>query len=76
MLKGFLLSNGLLEDESNDMSQIQTDIWTYIDRRISEWIMNGNVDQEWDAYLIEIDKTGISKWISTKQAAYDRWSCA
>ena len=60
-------------EESADMIQLQTDIRAYIERKMSEWIINGKVDAEWDAYLTEIDRAGLPKWISINQAAYDRF---
>jgi putative aldouronate transport system substrate-binding protein len=63
-------------EESAEMSQLQTDIRNYIDRRFSTWVMDGGVDQEWDAYLAEIDNVGLSKWLEIKQAAYDRFEAS
>ena len=59
--------------ESTDMIQLQTDIRAYIERKMSEWIINGKIDAEWDAYLTEINKAGLPKWLSINQAAYDRF---
>lgn len=62
-------------DEANDMNKLQNDIFNLVERKASEWIMKGGVsDAEWDAYLKEIDKAGLPKWISIKQAAYDRYN--
>ena len=63
-------------DESKDMAQLQTDMVQYIERRVSEWIMNGRINAEWDSYLAELDKVGQAKWLSIKQAAYDRYMAA
>ena len=59
--------------ESTDMAQLQTDMRQYMDRRACEWIINGKIDAEWNAYLAELDKVGQAKWLQIKQAAYDRY---
>lgn len=60
-------------EESSEMVQLQTDIRAYIERRMSEWIVNGKVESDWASYLTEIDKAGLPKWITINQAAYDRF---
>jgi putative aldouronate transport system substrate-binding protein len=60
-------------EESVDMLQLQTDMVQYIERKASEWIMNGQIEAEWDAYLTEIERVGLPRWLSIKQAAYDRY---
>ncbi len=62
--------------EADEMVQLDTDMVTYIDRRISEWIMNGQVEAEWDAYLAEIEQVGLPRWLEIKQVAYDRFMAA
>ena len=63
-------------EEADEMTQLQLDMQQYIDRRVSEWIMNGKIEEEWDDYLEEIEKVGLKKWLSIKQAAYDRFMSA
>jgi putative aldouronate transport system substrate-binding protein len=60
-------------EESEIMGILHNDIRTYIERRTSEWIINGNVDAEWDAYLEEIQHVGLPQWLEINQAAYDRY---
>jgi putative aldouronate transport system substrate-binding protein len=64
------------EEESVEIGQLQTDIRQYIDRKVSEWMMNGNIDAEWDSYLAELDKMGVNQWTEIKQTAYDRYISA
>lgn len=61
------------QEESETMGILQSDLRTYIERRTSEWIINGNVDAEWDAYLQEIQGVGLPQWLEINQAAYDRY---
>ncbi len=61
-------------EEANEMNKLQTDIFNLIESKASQWILNGNIDAEWDSYLKELDKAGQAKWLSIKQAAYDRFT--
>jgi putative aldouronate transport system substrate-binding protein len=38
----------------------------------TEWYQNGKIEQEWDAYLKELDRLGLQEWLQIKQAGYDR----
>ena len=60
-------------EESNEMAQLQTDIQTFIDRKTSEWMRNGNIDAEWDNYIKELNSMGLDRWLEIKQEAYDRF---
>lgn len=61
-------------EESESISVTSTDIQNYINRKSGEWILNGTVDEEWDAYLAELEKMGIDSLIETMQTAYDRFT--
>jgi putative aldouronate transport system substrate-binding protein len=63
-------------EESTEMAQLQTDMLQYIERRACEWIMNGKVEAEWDAYLAEMERVGQKRWLEIKQVAYDRYMAA
>jgi putative aldouronate transport system substrate-binding protein len=63
-------------EESSEMAQLQTDMVQYIERRGCEWIINGKIDAEWDAYLAELERVGQARWLEIKQAAYDRYMAA
>lgn len=62
------------EEESSALSTLHGDIYTYVDRKIAEWMMNGGIDEEWDDYIDEINKMGYEELMKTYQGAYDRYS--
>jgi len=39
----------------------------------SQWITNGGIDSEWDAYVKNVEKTGLSKNIEIMQKYYDEY---
>jgi len=60
------------EDELDRLSTIEADLIPYIHRIKAEWITNGKADEEWDAYLAELERLNVSEWLEIKQAGYDR----
>lgn len=59
-------------DELDRLSTIETDLFAYVLRMRTEWYQNGKIEQEWDAYLKELDRLGLQEWLQIKQAGYDR----
>lgn len=59
-------------EELDRLSSIETDLFPYVLQKRSEWIENGKVDAEWDAYLKELDRLGLQEWLKIKQDGYDR----
>lgn len=60
-------------EEADEAALIKTDILSFIERKASEWIMNGGVDEQWDAYLKELNAMGLERFLQINQAAYDRY---
>ena len=54
-------------DELDRLSTIEADLFPYLERMRTEWYQNGKVDQEWDAYLKELDRLGLQEWLTIKQ---------
>ena len=59
------------EKDLDKISQVEADMNDYIYRKRAEWIVNGNIDKEWDSYLKELDKYGLNDWLKIKQKYYD-----
>lgn len=60
-------------EESDIVSQVQADLITYADRRAAEWVMNGKIDEEWDAYLQELENMNLQGYLQAVQSAQDRF---
>ena len=59
--------------ESEEVALLKTDLLSYIERRASDWIMNGGIEEDWDSYLNELDAMGLGRLVEINQAAYDRF---
>ncbi|AJY75873.1 ABC transporter substrate-binding protein [Paenibacillus beijingensis] len=59
-------------EELDRLVTIEADLFAYVLRMRSEWYQNGKVDEQWDAYLKELDRLGLKEWLEIKQTGYDR----
>jgi putative aldouronate transport system substrate-binding protein len=59
-------------DELDRLSTIEADLIPYVERKKAEWITNGKVEEEWEDYLAELERLGLSEWLEIKQGGYDR----
>ncbi|WP_046225648.1 extracellular solute-binding protein [Paenibacillus dauci] len=59
-------------EELDRLSTIEADLFPYMLRKRTEWYQNGQADQEWAAYLQELDRLGLQEWLKIRQDGYDR----
>ncbi|NMA66917.1 MAG: hypothetical protein GX957_11905 [Clostridiaceae bacterium] len=59
-------------EETQTKSEVWTDLCEYVNRRGAEFVMNNNVDEEWDDYIAELEQIGYMKAVEAQQAAVDR----
>ncbi|MDD6023172.1 MAG: extracellular solute-binding protein [Oscillospiraceae bacterium] len=60
-------------DETEEYASIESDLGTYMDSRILEFITGAaDIDKEFDAYVETLYDMGLQDMIDIKQAAYDR----
>ena len=60
-------------DDTNKVSQYDTDIKKYAEQKKADWILNGGIDEEWDSYLKKMEKYGLSDFLSIKQKYFDQY---
>ena len=61
------------EKDLDKIAQVEADMNDYIYRKRAEWIVNGGIDEEWDDYLAELEKYGLSELLKIKQKYYDQY---
>lgn len=61
----------LTEEQATELSIIQTDCDSYVSKMVSEWFMNGGVDEGWDDYVAELKKMGLDRYVEIYQEAYN-----
>ncbi|MDY2652546.1 MULTISPECIES: extracellular solute-binding protein [Eisenbergiella] len=61
-------------DELSRLAQIQPTISDIVDRYINQWVTGGVTDDNWNAYLGELQSAGVEDLVSIYQSAVDRSS--
>lgn len=61
-------------EELTRLAQIQPTISDIVDRYINTWITGGVTDENWKAYLGELDAAGVNDLVTIYQTAVDRSS--
>ncbi|NRT73226.1 extracellular solute-binding protein [Clostridium beijerinckii] len=59
------------QEDIEKLTQYETAVKAYTERKKAEWILNGGIDEEWDSYLKEMDNQGLSKILEIKQKYLD-----
>lgn len=60
-------------DDTNRVSQLDTDIKKYAEQMKANWILNGGIDEDWDAYLKKMEDYGLSEYLEIKQKYFDEY---
>lgn len=61
------------QEDTEELSNLQTDITKTINAARSEWIMNGFTDSDWDAYLKSLDDYGLEDLLAIFQKYLDAY---
>ncbi len=60
-------------EDTNRISQLDTDIKRYAEQMKARWILNGGIDEEWDDYLKKMEDYGLSEYLQIKQKYFDEY---
>lgn len=63
----------LTADEADEHSKLYSDINTYMQQYLAEFITGSRPMDEWDSFVAELISMGIEDCIALKQDAYDRY---
>ncbi len=61
------------QEDIEKLTQYETAVKAFTERKKAEWILNGGVDGEWSSYLEEMDKLGLPKILEIKQKYLDAY---
>lgn len=64
------------EEEIETINDKLSDIKSMTEERVSHWLRDGGIEDEWDQYLSDLDNMGLQDVIGAWQAAYDRYAAA
>ena len=60
-------------DEIEEIGVLQTDIDSYVMQKYAEWIVNGGVEDEWDAFQQKLKDMNVDEYIKLYTDAYTRY---
>lgn len=60
-------------DTTEELTFLSTDIYKVVDEKMAAWVVGGNVEEEWDAYLAQLEGMGLGEMRAIYQAAYDAY---
>lgn len=58
-------------EDTNRITQLETDIQKYAQEKKADWVLNGGIDEGWDAYLKKMDDYGLQEYLQIKQKYFD-----
>ena len=61
------------QEDTEELSNLQTDITKTINAKRSDWIMNGFTDTDWDEYIKSLDAYGLSDMLAIFQKYLDAY---
>ena len=63
----------MTQEDIELLTQYETAVRQYTDRKRAEWVLNGGIEKEWNSYLEEMEKLGLSKMLEIKQKYLDEY---
>lgn len=74
MKEEYVYPNIFMSQEDLDgVNQYTTDLDSYVNRMKSDFVMNGNVEEQWDEYLKTLEGYGLSKYMEIMQRNLDTY---
>ena len=49
------------------------DIYKYVEAQFAHWVVDGGIDEEWDAYLKQLDSMGLQDLMNIQNGAYEAY---
>jgi putative aldouronate transport system substrate-binding protein len=60
-------------EEFQELPTLTTDIDSYVRTTRAQWITKGNIDEEWDAYIEQLNDMGLERLVKIRSDAYKRY---
>ena len=74
MNKKYVYPNVFMSNEDTEqVSNLQADLQTYMNTQKANWIMSGTTDAEWNEYLDKLEAYGLSDYLAIMQKYLDAY---
>ncbi|WP_199615222.1 ABC transporter substrate-binding protein [Paenibacillus alkalitolerans] len=65
-----------LPEELEVINRIETDLLKFVDTQRAKFLVDGNIDQEWDRYVKQVKDMGLDELMELYQKGLDRYKAA
>ena len=77
MIEEYVYPNVFMSQEDTDkLNQYETDLKKYTNQMRADWVMNGGVEEGWDAYIQKLDEYGLQEYLEIRQKYLDDYFAA
>ena len=59
-----------------EISSLTVDIYKYVNESWANWSVNGGIEEQWDAYVDQLNKMGLQRLMEIYQEALDVYNNA
>jgi putative aldouronate transport system substrate-binding protein len=59
--------------ETNELARLETDIINYVSQMQAKWVTQGGILADWDGYISQLERMGLSRYVQIKIDAYNRF---
>ena len=66
--------NHLTAEENEELPTLTTDIDKYVETTRAKWVTEGGIDEEWDAYIEQLNTMGLEQLVQIYTDAYERYT--
>ncbi len=60
-------------EEQSTLTTLGTDIYQYVEAQYAHWVVDGGIEEEWDAYLEQLDAMGLQDLVQVQTDAYNAY---
>ncbi len=61
-------------EDAEAVARYETDIKQYAEQKKADWILNGDVDEQWNEYIEKLESLGLKDYIAIKQKYLDAYN--
>lgn len=61
------------EENITEIEEKYYDISTYVRQTITDWVVNGNIEAEWDGYIKQLETYGLDRYLELLQEELDAY---
>lgn len=64
------------QEQLMSLSTLYTDINAYVDSMQATWVTEGGIDEQWDAYISQLEAMGLNDFLAIQQDAFDTYQAS